>query len=278
MADPRLSVSAVSSWRWGLDEDLALWDRLGVRHVGLSLRKLEEAGSERAVARLRDAGVRASNVVELGWWDLADRSTWSRQADRLAVAVEAAHRLGGCLVLTTGPARGMEWDAAADALGEALVPVRAVAERAGVPLTLENTSPLRLDLSFVTTWRDTVDLARRLGVGACLEVNSCFAERDLEAAIHGARDVLGHVQVSDFVVGSLCTPDRAVPGDGDVPLGRVLGAVLAAGYAGAFEVEMVGPRIESEGYEPAIRRAVAHLDGLLASLDGARAAGPRAGG
>jgi hypothetical protein len=32
---------------------------------------------------------------------------------------------------------------------------------------------------------------------------------------------------------------------------------------GAFEIEMVGPRIDDEGYEPAIRRAIAYLDGVL---------------
>jgi sugar phosphate isomerase/epimerase len=264
--DPRLSASAVSSWRWTLDEDLALWERVGVGHVGLSLRKLEAAGLPASAQRVHDAGLRVSNVVELGWWDLRDAGTWPRQTDRLLGAVDAARIAGGCLVLTTGPAGAMEWDEACDALDAALEPVRRAAAGAGVVLTIENTSPMRLDLSFVTTWRDTVDLARRLAVGACLEVNSCFAERGLGTAIRDAADVLAHVQVNDLVVGGLCTPDRAVPGDGDVPLERILGTVVGSGYPGAFEVEMVGPRIDAEGYEPALRRALEHLDGLLGRL------------
>jgi hypothetical protein len=47
----------------------------------------------------------------------------------------------------------------------------------------------------------------------------------------------------------------------------VLGIVLAAGYAGPIELEMLGPRIEAEGYEPALRRAVANLDELLHQLE-----------
>ena len=78
--------------------------------------------------------------------------------------------------------------------------------------------------------------------------------------------MLAHVQVSDFVIGSLCSPDRAVPGDGDIPLARILANVLATGYEGAFELEMVGPRIESEGYDGAIRRGAAYLDRLLSDL------------
>lgn len=263
---PRLSISAVSSWQWSFDDDLRFWSTAGVDHVGLSFRKLEEAGIARAAA-LGDAGMRVSNIVELGWWDLADRATWSRQQDRLLQAVDVARGFGACLVLTTGPAGELEWDAAASALDAAIDPVRSAAGANGVVVTVEPTGPLRLDLSFVTTYRDGVDLARRLDVSACMEVNSCFAERDLASSIEGSMDVLAHVQVSDFVIGSLCTPDRAVPGDGDIPIRRIVAAVLAAGYRGAFELEMVGPRIEDEGYDAAIRRGAAHLDQLLAELE-----------
>jgi sugar phosphate isomerase/epimerase len=257
-------VSAVSSRKWTLDEDLAFWDGVGIDHVGLSLRKLEEAGIVDAARRIADAGLRVSNIVELGWWDLRDESTWARQQDRLVAAVDAAAVVGGCLVLTTGPAHPMEWDDAVAALDAAVTPVRDHARERAVPLTVEPTSQLRLDLSFCTTVRDGVDLARALGIGLCVECNSSFAERDLLGTLAGATDVLAHVQVSDFVIGSLSTPDRAVPGDGDIPLARLLPAIQALGYAGAYELEMVGPRIEAEGYASAIERGIATLGSILA--------------
>lgn len=260
---PQLSVSAVSSRRFTLDEDLAFWTGAGIDHVGLSLRKLEEAGIDAACSRIADAGLRVSNIVELGWWDLTDPSTWGRQRDRLVAAVDAAAGLGGCLVLTTGPAGAMEWDDAVAALDLALDPVRSHADAVGVALTVEPTSALRLDLSFCTTVRDGVDLARALGLGLCVELNSSFAERDLVGTLRRATDVLTHVQVSDFVVGSLTSPDRAVPGDGDIPLASLIDAIEGLGYTGSYEIEMVGPRIEAEGYASAITRAVAYLDGVL---------------
>ena len=264
---PRLSVSAVSSWRWTLDEDLAFWQESGIDHVGLSFRKLEEAGFDRAVERIAAAGVRVSNIVELGWWDLARQDTWSLQQHRLGRAVEAAARLGGCLVLTTGPALGIDWDDAAVRFADALAPVRSAAAPSGVAITVEHTGPLRLDLSFCTSFADGVELARRCEIGLCMEINSCFAERDLGRAIADAADVLEHVQLSDFVIGSLCTPDRAVPGDGDIPLTRIVEHLHAAGYDRAFELELVGPRIEQEGYASAILRGVEYLDALLAQSD-----------
>jgi sugar phosphate isomerase/epimerase len=261
---PQVSVSAVSSVQWTFDEDLAFWDRAGIDHVGLSLRKLEAAGIDAAARRIADAGLRVSNIVELGWWDLREQGTWPRQQARLVGAVDAAAVAGGCLVLTTGPAYPMDWDDAVAALDTALTPVRDHARARGVSLTIEPTSQLRMDLSFCSTVRDGVDLARALGVGVCLECNSSFAERDLLGTLAGATDVLAHVQVSDFVLGTLCTPDRAVPGDGDIALAQLLPAIQGLGYTGAYELEMVGPRIEAEGYASAIERGIATLGSILA--------------
>jgi sugar phosphate isomerase/epimerase len=184
----RLSVSAVSSWRQSFDDDLAMWERLGVGHVGLSLRKCEEVGLEAAVRRVRDAGLRVSNVVECGWCALADESTWPAYRERLSAAIEAMRAVGApVLVLTTGPAGPLDWEDAALALGAALEPVIAAAGAASVRVAIENTSPMRLDLSFATTLRDTVDLAAQLDAYVCLELNSCWAERDYDTTVARGR-------------------------------------------------------------------------------------------
>jgi sugar phosphate isomerase/epimerase len=263
----RVSVSAVSSWRATFDEDLALWERLGIRHVGLSLRKCEEVGLDTATRRVRDAGLRVSNFVECGWCELADAATWPGYRDRLLAALDAMRAVGArVLVLTTGPAGRLAWDDAARALGEVLAPVMTAAKAASVRVSIENTSPMRLDLSFATTLHDTFDLAVQLDAHVCVELNSCWAERGFDATVARAGPRIAHVQCSDARTGSLTTPDRLVPGDGEIPFSSRLDALARARYAGAFEIEMVGPRIEAEGYEPAIRRAVARMDALLVAV------------
>ena len=79
--------------------------------------------------------------------------------------------------------------------------------------------------------------------------------------------LLSIVQVDDFVVGTRDTPNRVVPGDGDIPLERIIGHLLAAGYKGDFDLEVVGPRIEEEGYGPAIVRSVEAMTAMLAKLN-----------
>src|SRR5262249_50057970 len=110
------------------------------------------------------------------------------------------------------------------------------------------------------------DLARRLDTGVCMEVNACWAERGLGDTISAGVDRLRLVQVSDFAVGTLSTPNRLVPGDGDIPLDRILGRVLAAGYDGSFDLELIGPRIEEEGYRSACRRSIDRLANMLDAL------------
>jgi sugar phosphate isomerase/epimerase len=72
--------------------------------------------------------------------------------------------------------------------------------------------------------------------------------------------------VSDYVLGTTCLGDRAVLGDGDVPLPRLINDALEAGYQGLFELEVNGPRIEEEGYRSALVRNIDYLDTLLSKL------------
>lgn len=265
---PRVSLSAISTFSWTLDEDLAFYEEAGITAIGASLAKLEAAGLDAGARRLNDAGLRVTNLIGIGPFVLSDRSQWDGQRDRVRRAVDAADAVGAeCLILTTGPAGSLAWDDAADALAEALEPVIAEVQAREIPFGLEHTNSLRVDVGFVHTLRDVVDLARRLGIGVCVELNACWAERGLADTVRDGIDTFRIVQVSDFGIGTLSTPNRLVPGDGDIPLERLLGDLLAAGYPGAFDLELIGPRIDEEGYANASRRAIDRVGALLDRLD-----------
>jgi sugar phosphate isomerase/epimerase len=266
---PRVCVSGISTWGWTLDEELALCASLRVPAIGLSLRKLDATGWEAGVAAVRASGLRVANLIGLGPFDLEHPDHWAEQEQRVRAALSTASDLGArCVVLTTGPAGALAWEDAADALEAALTPlVPAFAER-GVRLALEHTHSLRVDVGFVHTLRDAVDLASRLGTGVCMEVNACWAERGLASTVRDAvsAGLVELVQVSDFAIGTRATPERLVPGDGDIPLRRILGDVLDAGYPGWFDLELIGPAIEAEGYPSAIARSVRWLSDTLEEL------------
>src|SRR6266487_4329133 len=191
----RVSLSAISTVSWALDEDLDFYADAGITNVGVSVAKLDRFGWDEGIRRVVDAGLRVTNLIGLGPFDLARPGRWESQRERLGRALDAAAEAGAeCLVFTTGPAGALLWE-----------------DAAGV-------------------------------------------------------DRLRLVQVSDFAVGTLSTPNRLVPGDGDIPLERILGQVLAAGYEGAFDLELIGPRIEEEGYRSACRRSIDQLGDMLDTL------------
>lgn len=262
-------MSAISTFRLSLPEDLEFWARHGIDHVGVSVAKLEtfgwEQGAQLVVAAV-EQGLDVVDLIGLGPFHLARPQRWDEQRDRLMRSIDTAVQLGaGCVVFTTGPFAPLPWNEAADALETALEPVLVEARRAGIDFAIEHTNSLRVDVGFVHTLRDAIDLAQRLGTGVCMEMNACWAERDLTATMQRGVDRIRLVQVSDFKIGTIASSQRLVPGDGDIPIGRIIGDLLAAGYDGAFELELIGDAILSEGYDAAVPRAVRALDELLAS-------------
>lgn len=260
---PRLSVSALSSMGQTFDGDLELWAALDVDAVGLFLPKLEAVGLEVAVERVRRAGLSVSSVACEGF-RLTEPDAWPARRVALDAAVDAAVALdAGCLFVTAGVPGPLTWDESVAALAAALGPVRDRAAGLGLPVAVEHTNPMRRDVGFIHTLRDMVEVARDLALGVIVEVTNCWAERDLEHTIADGVDTFRVVQVSDYVVGTLTATARAVPGDGDIPLGRLIHVLEDAGYRGPYELEMLGPRIEDEGYGPAITRAIAALEPIL---------------
>jgi sugar phosphate isomerase/epimerase len=251
---PRLSVSAISTFSWDLERDLRFWAAAGITNVGVSLKKLRDYGVEKGVERMRAAGVAVSNVIGTG-------------TSGIDAGIDTAAALdAGCVIFTTGPSGPAVWEDAANSLRASLAPVIARAQSSGVSLALEHTNSLRADVGFVHTLRDAIDLARSLDIGVCMEINACWGERALRETIVNGIERIRIVQLSDYVVGTLSTPDRAVPGDGDIPFDRIVGDLLEAGYAGTFDLELIGPRIEAEGYERAVPRAVDTVEALLIRL------------
>lgn len=245
------------------DEDLRMWTDLGIGRVGLYLPKLEAAGMSNAVDRVRQAGLAVSTIACRGFV-LHEPETWSAQLPALEAAVDVAAALDAdCLFVTAGTPGGLGWDECVDALRRSLEPLQARAASSGVRIAVEHTNPMRREVGFIHTLRDMVEVARELDIGVVVEITNCFFERGIEQTLVEGVDTFSVVQISDYVVGTLTASERAVPGDGDIPLAQLIGVLDNAGYRGSYELEMLGPRIEEEGYRPSIARGLIALEAML---------------
>jgi sugar phosphate isomerase/epimerase len=90
-------------------------------------------------------------------------------------------------------------------------------------------------------------------------VFACWFDSDIDAAIAAAGPLVALVQVSDYVSGDRGLPCRAIPGDGMARLDRLIPLIAATGFRGYYDIEVIGPRIEAEGAETGLARAIAWL-------------------
>ena len=182
-------------------------------------------------------------------------------------AIGMAAQLGaGAIYLITGGRGRLSWEEGAARFSEWIAPCVAEAKARGIRLLVENASALNADLHMVHTLADAIRFAGIAGIGLCIELHACWTEANLPALFRRAMPITGLVQASDYVLGDRTTPCRAVPGDGAIPLERLLGEVLAAGYEGVFDLELVGPRIVAEGARAASIRAGESLSEILVKL------------
>jgi sugar phosphate isomerase/epimerase len=261
---PRLSVNTIGFGARPIREVLGELIAEGIHRVGVPMVQLELGGLHANIATLRVQGFEVASTVVPMAFSLGDPDAWTPERARIRAAVDAAAELEcGVLYLTTGAAAGLTWDGAAASFARALAPLLPYAAAAGVRLAIENTSTIRADLGFVHRLSDAVDAARLAGISVCADLFAAWTDRDLAAALAGAGPDLALVQVADFVVGTLQTPDRAVPGDGDIPIERQLADLAAAGYRGLIELELLGPRIAAEGPARAAARGLAAISAWL---------------
>ena len=258
---PRVSLHQVAFLNQRTAAFLAHCREIGVQQATLVSPALTGAGG---IDEARSAGVRIASINHPFAVHPDLERDGARATEALCEVIDMAASLG-CpqIYLLTGARGALTWERAAARFSELLAPCRVRAEAAGVRLLVENASSFNADIHIAHTLPDTITLATAAGIGVCVDVHACWAEAGLSDLIRRALPMTGLMQVSDYVLGDRCAPCRAVPGDGVIPLQRIIGDALEAGYGGVFDIELVGPRIDEEGPRAATTRAAQRISDML---------------
>ncbi len=258
---PRISVSLISARSWPVEQSLQFLGEAGVEAISLTLAHLGDEPSV-VIPVIKDSGLKVAMLGTGGACLVEDAET---ALSALKPLVDATKALGCPSAFTvSGPVPPtMTTDEAFERLASNIAPASAYARENGVRLGVENNSTVTRQLGFLSTLADTVELAEKADLGVVVELQNCWQERHLKALFrdHAKRFVI--VNVNDFKLGEDPRFNRRVPGDGSMPLERLIGDLLEAGYAGYFDIEFLGPAIEEEGYASAIARS---LDWLASRL------------
>lgn len=266
----RISPGETSFYGASLDELAAYWRQLSPRCVSFVSWTLLAAEPASLRSLIDEGGYRVETITHVFLTNrplTEDERDWGQARSELSRLIDVAKQIGArSIYLLTGGHGNLSWEQAAAAFCAAIAPCAAQAQAAGVLLLIEPASPLHADLSITHSLRDTAELAEMAGIGVCIDLFACWTEAGLRRTIERVAPRCGIVQVSDYVYGDRSLPSRAVPGDGAIPLRRLLDWILSAGYGGAFDLELIGPRIEREGRLQAVSRAADHLGETLRSL------------
>jgi sugar phosphate isomerase/epimerase len=265
---PRVSINAISSRQWTLDQDIDFWKRHGYGVVGIPEEKFA-ADPPRALEALKAAGITVNSVLIPCPFALGEPDLWPEQRTRVETTLDSAKLLGAeVLFMNTGSSRrGMTVDESIDALCTVIRPLVDRAREVGIRFAIEPSTPVNHDRGCLHSLHDSIWVAEQTGADLIVDVQTTWLERDLKTMVRENLDRVALVQVSDYIVPTETRFSRAVPGDGAIPIERILEDILEVGYDGVFEVELMGPRILEEGYESAVPRAVSWLSDCLYRLN-----------
>lgn len=261
---PRISINSLSVNAGSLAAIIDAVARIGAAAISPGIDEVEATGVAQAVTLLRDAGLRVATFTHRAFGTTVQAT--APEVDRLNRTIDVAAQIGAqSITMTTGGRGVLTWSDAAARFADAIAPCAQRAQAAGVALAVEPTSHLYADASIAHRLSDLVTICTGAGIGLGIDIFACWFDSDIEQAIKAAAPLCQVVQVSDYVAGDRGLPCRAIPGDGIAQTGRLITLIEAAGYTGPYDLEIIGPRIESEGAEAALRRAIAPIAALLDS-------------
>jgi sugar phosphate isomerase/epimerase len=248
----RLSMNQVTVSRLSLTQTLDLCLEHEIPGVGLWRDRVAELGIGESAAAVRRSGLRVSSLCRGGFFTHADPAARrAALADNLAAVEEAAALRADTLILVSGglvPGTrdlGLARRMISDAVGE-LVPR---ARDLGVRLGIEALHPMFCaDRCVLTRLADAVDLAMLFPadtVGVVVDTYHVWWDSRIAADFARARGRIVAYQVCDWVV-PLPTDmllGRGHLGDGVIDFGPISQHVLAAGYDGFVEVEIMNQDI-----------------------------------
>jgi sugar phosphate isomerase/epimerase len=252
----RLTIGHYMMRQWSLEDDVRNLERLGFRSISLASTKLDAYGPAAAIALLRASSLRVAHVGSYGRFGTT-RASQRAGMEQVRRAIGWVHELGGdVLVVIPGGRDGATWERAATVYGDAYAALLPEATAAGIRLAIEVIHPLRQDLSFVNTLGDAREIARRAGPrgGYVLDLwHSGWERRLLETIARDARRRIHAVQVSDYKAVTMRTLDRALLGEGILPLRAIVRALERGGYRGWYEAEIISDDVDAMGYARALR-------------------------
>lgn len=290
----RCGISQCTTPTLAAAEAARLYADAGFGAIGVWLHKLErpdwEGGFfipeaelpaslvEATAAGVQESGLTVSHVVLAGFFLTTDDDLRRRRVDSAVRALDVAETLGAhCLIIAPGRLEGRSPAWAHDCAARSLSDVLEERPEGEIHLGIEPVIEWQSDyMCSIARALELVELVDHPRVGVFLDNFHLWHNADwnssyvLEEVARAGPHIVG-VHVNDGFRGS---EERALPGEGEMPVAEFVAAVERTGYEGSYDVEFVYDADlvvrEPEGFAPeaVVARCRAGLEATLSDVLG----------
>lgn len=260
------SVSEFTTNPWSFEQDVSTYARLGVQAIEVCEFKLDPARMQEQLEMIPQHGLQISSVQP------SVRTLFPSQSqpepgtvpERMALFRQTIERFGRFarhvpFVTNTGIPPDGNVQEVVDTAARQYRELAEYAARHEATIAFEPLNPTIMNVE-TAIW--TVQQAMRLveavdrpNFGICLDLWNIWQNADIFEAIRQAGRRIFIVQVSDWR-----TPrsyaDRLIPGQGEIPFPPYLRAIHAAGYRGAYEVEIFSDHVPDSLWTGDLERVI----------------------
>ena len=256
----KLAMNELTTYRWSFEEDVQHYAAAGFGAIGVWRHKLSDFGEERGAELIRESGLEVSSLLWAGGFTGSDgRSHRESIEDALEAVRTAAELKAGCLIVHTGDRAGHTHNHARRLVRSALADIAALAQTLNVTVALEPMHPgCAGDWTFITSVEHACELIGEIGSPALkLTLDTYHLCHDGLPSLSGRNwlDQIALVQLGDGKLPPQGEQNRCPLGAGNVPLAKIVAELVAAGYRGYWEIELLGEDVETGDYQELLRQS-----------------------
>jgi sugar phosphate isomerase/epimerase len=265
----RFSINQLTTYRWSFEQDIAEYRAAEISCIGVWRQKLADYGDEAGIRLLLQSGMTVSNLLWAGGFTGSDGRTYSESLQDAVAALQAAHAMQArCLVVYSGGRNGHTQNHARRLFASALTELLPLAAEFDVRLAVEPMHPgCAEEWTFLNSLDETLSLIDAVGsplVKVAFDTYHMGHDPQVLKKIPQLAGQIAIVHLGDSHGPPEREQNRVRLGAGKVPLKEIVAAIEDTGYAGPYDVELLGEEIESGCYRRLIADSKGAFEALLA--------------
>jgi sugar phosphate isomerase/epimerase len=267
--DRALSVCQITTKYLTLKEEVRAYKAAGIDGISLWWDKLKVHGAAQGARLLSEAQLPAVSMVGAPPMVGASAAQTREAFDDLRRALDDCAAVGASVLgVVAGNRNGRSLQAMEQATIEVLDRLGEEARQRGVTLALEAIHAPYFD--FLNTLRDADRIVRAVdqpSVGLLFDTWHLCHEPELDTRIEETASRIALVHFSDWRQPTRCHDDRLLPGEGVLPLKRMLSRLYSSGYRGYFDIEVFSEDVWQADPMANLRACRAFFDTVWDGLD-----------